>query len=137
VASDDPEAMMVHSLQGTFRLRGVDLDESVHGRVVEFQGVRDGQDEAVFHVESYDLVPYAVLRGRLRVEELCKMVCNDWLLFDAQQSGEVTTFALTWDRSKYPGLWELQGSRVTLAGDVFGERNWLGLFGLRVRFRCD
>jgi hypothetical protein len=65
------------------------------------------------------------------------MVCDQWLLFDVEQGGQTYTFGLAWDREQYPELWKRKGREVTLAGDVSGGRNWLGLYYFEVRAICE
>jgi hypothetical protein len=135
--SGAPGETTVHAGGDSYRLRGIDFDEAEHGRMVDLQGRLDEQDGRVFYVESYEFVPYAVLSGRLRVEELCKMKCDDWLLFDVEQGGQTYTFGLAWSRDKYPELWKLRGQQVALAGDLYSGRNWLGLYSFGVRYICE
>lgn len=135
--SGDPGETTVDVEGGTYHLRGVVFDEGDQGRIVDLLGQRDEQDPLVFHVARYEYVPYAVLTGRLWVEELCKMKCDDWLLFGVEQGGQSYTFGLAWKRSKYPELWQRTGRQVTLAGDLYAGRNWLGLYSFNVRYVCE
>jgi hypothetical protein len=135
--SGRPDETTVHAGGDTYHLRGINFDEVDHQRIVDFQGQFDEREGQVFHVDSFEFVPYTVLNGRLRVEELCKMKCDDWLLFDVEQGGQTYTFGLAWDRDEYPELWQRQGREVSLAGDICGGRNWLGLYGFGVRYICE
>jgi hypothetical protein len=94
-------------------------------------------EDGVFFVEYYEVMPYAVLTGQLRIlEYICKEVCNDWLLFDVEQGGVTYTYALSLYSNLYPKLWELTGTQVSLAVDIYNGRDYLGYYQLKERFFC-
>jgi hypothetical protein len=131
----DGEQRTVSLAGSDLTLQGVTFGSEDHGRIVELEGQVDPQEEGVFRVARWRFAPAAVLDGRLRRDEYCKMVCNEWLLFDVEQGGREYTLALHWGPERYPGLWEQAGSEVRLAGDIHGE-NWLGFKVFRVRYIC-
>jgi hypothetical protein len=118
---------VLYTTDAEYALKGmVDIDEEMHRRVIEVYGEKDAADLGIFYVHQYEFLPFAVIQGTLRVDEfICREACVDFLLIDIEQSGETYTFDLSSFPHIYPNLWDLVGSEVKLAADIYpGENIW-------------
>jgi hypothetical protein len=123
-------------------LRGETFDETLKGRIVEIYGEvlteTDLENQGVFLVRSYEVIPYAVLTGQLSIaEKICRELCSDWLLFEVEQDGKSYTYALSSYSNLYPILWERAGTQVNLAVDIYPDRDFMHYYVLEPRFFCD
>jgi hypothetical protein len=120
-----------------YTLRGMDFSDDLHHRIIEVLGNVSSENDGVFWVEAYEVIPYAVLTGQLRIREyVCRESCNDWLLFDVEQNGKTYTYALSHYSNLYPKLWDQAGSQVSLAVDIYDGQDYMHYYILKPRFLC-
>jgi hypothetical protein len=123
--------------EAKYTLRGVNFPEELQGRIVEVYGQVSNENPGVFLAEAYEPLPYAVLTGLLTIREyVCRESCNDWLLFEVQGDEKVYTYALSHYSNLYPSLWEQAGFEVSLAADIYDDKDYLGYYRLKLRYRC-
>ncbi|MDD3295803.1 MAG: hypothetical protein PHU64_00400 [Candidatus Omnitrophica bacterium] len=137
------------------RLKGIDLDKTMIGKVGEFTGKITpwvkGKSPGVMEVEEYHWLPPVCIKGIVREENRCQGERKEStaLVFDVKGRKGTVTFFISQNSPVYSELRQHLGEEISLAAyvcnkwlseHIFPEMSWtcfLGMPAMSVQWLCD